>query len=277
MARRTTDQEDNFLDNPSDDFLDRFSNNSLEKFLQKLPRIGDKTKRVLIIAASAILAILVIALATYFLPKGSTNSHTSHKAKRNLTSESEIVAAYNKGKYKDIVPGLEKLVEADGNNLKLREMLASVYLLTGDNKKAYDQYQAILKIKPDDAETLYKTGVLLEHTNREKEGITYLIRATQAAPNVVLFHIELARAYTKAKLYADAVNEWKNVLKLLPPADKTRANVLAEMAGIYIGQNDFAQAKEIIATGLAIDPDNQTLRMLETKIGGQIQTPQRRS
>jgi hypothetical protein len=88
---------------------------------------------------------------------------------------------------------------------------------------------------------------------------------------VILFHSELARADTRSKYYSNAIDEWKKVLNLLPPADKLRSSVLAEVANVFILQNDFVQAKGVIATGLSIDPNNEALKALESRTGGQIQ------
>lgn len=223
-----------------------------------------------------LLAVVVVA-ATIFLgirlwPASSSNQHKAQSdTMQSKLDEKRLIEAYNKGEYKAVIPDLQKLVESQEGNLEARDMLATSYLLTGDNKRALEEFEAILKLKPNDVEMLYKIGVLLQHTGRTNEAITYLNRATKAAPDVALFHSELARANTKAKYYADAIEEWKAVLNLLPPGDKARANVLAELADVYIAQNDLIQARGIIATGLALDPENEALKSIEAKIGGQIQ------
>lgn len=223
-----------------------------------------------------LLAVLIV-IATIFLgirlwPASSPNQSKAQNATaQGELDEKRLIEAYNNGEYKAVIPDLQKLVEGQEGNLKARDMLATSYLLTGDNKRALKEFEAMLKLKPNDAETLYKIGILLQRTGRTSEAITYLNRATKAAPNVVLFHSELARANFKAKYYADAIEEWKTVLNLLPPGDKARANVLAELAGVYVAQNDLIQARGVIATGLALDPENEALKSIEAKIGGQIQ------
>lgn len=248
-------------------------NTFLDNFTDNFRKMDIKTKKMLLISVAAFAAVLVIVLAVILWPKASGGNNTQKQAATvDITKPNDIVDAYNKGNYKGVIPGLERYMGTNKDDLKMRELLASSYFLTGDNKKALNEYREILKAKNEDPETLYKIGIVLEQTGRDKEGIEYLSRAVHASPNTLLFHTELARASVKGKYYANAIEEWKNVLKLLPASDKARANVLAEIANIYIVQNDYTQAKGIIATGLAIDPDNQTLKALEAKTGGQIQS-----
>ncbi|WP_461373956.1 tetratricopeptide repeat protein [Candidatus Aquicultor sp.] len=225
------------------------------------------------ISLAVVLAICTIGLGIYLWPKGAPtdNGAQTQVTEKNDLDRKQIIDTYNKGDYKAVIPSLESFLAANKNDAQMREMLASSYLLSGDNKRASDEYQLLLKTKPNDAELLYKTGILLERMGRQNEAITYLNRAAQTAPNVILFHSEVARADTRAKYYDNAIDEWKKVLGLLPPADKLRSSVLAELANIYILQNDFVQAKGIIATGLSIDPNNETLKALESRTGGQIQ------
>jgi len=225
------------------------------------------------ISLAVALTVCTVGLGIYLWPKGAPtdNGAQTQVAEKNDLSRKQIIDTYNKGDYKAVIPSLESFLAANKNDAQMREILASSYLLSGDNKRAGDEYQLLLKTKPNDAELLYKVGILLERTGRQNEAITYLNRAAQAAPNVILFHSEVARADTRAKYYDNAIDEWKKVLNLLPPADKLRSSVLAELANIYILQNDFVQAKGIIATGLSIDPNNETLKALESRTGGQIQ------
>lgn len=248
----------------------------VDNLLNTFRNMDTTTKRVLLVLLAVFAAALVIVPMVILWPKGHRgNTPQKQAATVEITNPSQITDAYNKGNYKEVIPGLEKYIRANKNDLKMRELLASSYFLTGDSQKALNEYQDILKAKNEDPDTLYKIGVVLEHMGREKESIEYLSRAVHASPNTLLFRIELARASAKGKYYANAVDEWKSVLNLLPADDKARADVLAEIANIYITQNNYTQAKEIIATGLAINPNNQTLRDLEAKIGAQIQPASR--
>jgi len=239
----------------------------------KFQSIGANMGKALWISLAVVFIILAIGFTIKVWPKGAPveNKDSNNASQAVKVDKKEIIEAYGKGDFKAVIPSLEKYLSRNPDDQEMREILASSYLLTGDKKHAFKEYEAILEAKPNDPETLYKIGIVLQHMDRTNEAITYLVRATQAAPNVILFRSELARANTKAKYYAEAIEEWKIVLNLLPAADKARASIFAEIANVYILQNEFLQAKEAIANGLALDPTNEALKTLEAKIGGQIQ------
>ena len=259
-------------DAASEDILAPRTGDSLREALSS-PRMG----KVLWISLAAASVIIAVALAAYLWPKSAPPGSSGTQTSSGAINESKIANDYARGDYKAVISNARKLPASDmGANL--HEMLGTAYLMTGDNRHAADEYRAILKSKPNDADALYKIGVLLERTGRANEALGYLSRAVQAAPNVILFHTELARASAEAKSYSNAIDQWKTVLNLLPADDnKTRANTLAELANVYMMQNDLVQAKGIIATGLTLDPNNEALKALDAKTGQQIQAPPAKS
>ncbi|HEY3375433.1 MAG TPA: tetratricopeptide repeat protein [Candidatus Aquicultor sp.] len=226
-----------------------------------------------IIAIMAVVAIVVLAIGAGIIylitAPAPSKKQIAAVSKQDQITETQLIETYNKGDYKAVIPRMEMFTAAHKDNIKIRDMLASAYLLTGQIKQALDEYEAILKAKPNDAETLYKMGVLLEQTGRRNEAITTLDQATKAAPNVALFHAALARVDTKAKFYSQALDQWRAVLNLLPSNDTSRADVFAEMANIYILQNDVTQARGVIVTGLSLDPNNSTLKTLKATVDNQ--------
>lgn len=229
-------------------------------------------QKTLLITLAVLLVAIAIGLGLYFWPKTVGQDQADKNIQKpEITSKKAIIEEYNKSNYKNVIPGAENYLKSNKDDLKMREILASSYLLTGNSKKSLAEYQLILESKPSDAETLYKIGILQQRMGKQSEALSYLSRAVRAAPNVILFHAELARVSANSNYYPNAVEEWKSVLNLLPPADKARATVLAEIANLYILQDDLIQAKGIIATGLALDPSNETLRALEAKTGGPAQ------
>lgn len=230
----------------------------------------------LLIGIAVAVVVFAIGVGIFFWAKapGSDIKPQTELSKEDKITEAQLIESYNKGDYAAVIPRMEEFVAENKGDLKVRDMLASAYLLTGNDKQALDEYQEILKIKPGDAEMLYKMGILLERTSRRNEAIAALSQAVQSAPNVSLFHAELARLNTKAKYYTEAIDQWKAVLNLLPAEEKSRADVFAEMANIYILQNDYVQARGIIVTGLGLDPDNDALKALKAKADDQESSAQ---
>ncbi|MBS3909782.1 MAG: hypothetical protein KGZ93_09190 [Actinobacteria bacterium] len=240
----------------------------------------DRTQRIqpgigkaVVITLAVLILISLLGVGVRFFSKGpATDLAPQQNADQPIIDGKQaIIEKYNKGEFVEVIPSLEKYLSGNPNDQEVRELLASAYLLSGNGARSVQEYQTILKSKPGDADTLYKIGVVLQHMDRGNEAITYLNQAVKAAPDVILFHSELARANTRAKFYREAIEEWKIVLNLLPPADKARASALAEVANVHILQGEFALAKEAIANGLKIEPASDALLELEKKLGGQIQ------
>ncbi|HZD60268.1 MAG TPA: tetratricopeptide repeat protein [Anaerolineae bacterium] len=236
--------------------------------------IGSNVSKALWISLTVVFVISAAGLVVQVWSKGADDKKQvqSGASRSAEMSKREILEGYARGDYKTIVPDLEEFISHNPNDQEMREILASSYLLTGNSERSLKEYQAILKAKPNDPETLYKTGVVLQYMGRTNEAIDYLGRATRAAPSIVPFHAELARANSSAKHYAEAVEEWKIVLNLLPLDDTSRASAIAEIANNYMLQGELVLAKEAVTNGLAVDPDNEALKELESKIGEQTET-----
>jgi tetratricopeptide (TPR) repeat protein len=220
-----------------------------------------------------LLALIVIvaagAAAFYLWPNTPAMMKTNVSGDDELTV-TQITNLYDEGKFEPAAKALVKYVASNPSDSNMREMLASSYLMTGKNSEAINEYETILKAKPNDADLLYKVGVIKQKMDQQQDAITYLKRASEASPTVLLFKIELARANTKAKQYEDAIKEWKSALDLLPENDEARINVIAELANIYLIQTNFKEAQKILDNGLQIDPENTELKALVIKSGGML-------
>jgi tetratricopeptide (TPR) repeat protein len=222
----------------------------------------------------ALIAIAAIAAIVYFVwPKTPSIDNNSQTDGGELTV-TQITTLYNSGDFDKASTALAKYLASNPNDLAMRDMLASSYMLVGKNKEAISEYETLLKSKQNDADILYKIGVIKQRLGKQQEAIAFLQQASEAAPDVLLIKIELARANTEAKVYDNAIEAWKASLKLLPENDKARVGIIAELANIYLIKADFEKAKDVLEEGLAIDPDNATLKSLEIKSGSLLHKPE---
>lgn len=213
-----------------------------------------------------VLAMAITAGVTaYFVWPSSGGKREARSERRNYTKE-ELLTAYRKGEFKDIVPKLDAYLADHKNDYEARTMLASALVVTGNASRAVKEYQSLVDAKPDNADVLYQAGVAMGQLGRLKDAIDYLGRATKAAPNVTLYHAELARLLAKDKQYDAALSEWQQVLSQTPADDRYRATVYAEMASIYVAKGQAGAAKEIVDSGLQIDPQNDYLKAISDQI-----------
>jgi tetratricopeptide (TPR) repeat protein len=220
-----------------------------------------------------LLAFIVIAAAGtaafYLWPDSRAMVKTSVSGEDELTV-TQITNLYDEGKFEPATKALIKYVASNPSDQNMREMLASSYLMTGKNNEAIGEYETLLKAKPNDADILYKIGVIKQKADQQQDAIAYLKRASEASPSTMLFKIELARASTKAKQYDDAIKEWNAAMDLLQQNDKARVDIIAELANIYLIQTNFTQAQSVLESGLQIDPENTELKALVIKSGGML-------
>jgi tetratricopeptide (TPR) repeat protein len=229
----------------------------------------DSKSRITTILLALIVVVAAGAAAFYLWPNSSAMVKTSVSGEDELTV-TQITNLYDEGKFEPAAKALVKYIASNPSDSNMREMLASSYLMIGKNNEAISEYETLLKAKPNDADILYKIGVIKQKADQQQDAIAYLKRASEASPSTMLFKIELARASTKAKQYDDAIKEWNAAMDLLPQNDKARVDIIAELANIYLIQTNFTQAQKVLETGLQIDPENTELKALVIKSGGML-------
>jgi tetratricopeptide (TPR) repeat protein len=229
----------------------------------------DSKSRVTTILLALIVIVAAGAAAFYLWPNSPAMVKNSISDEDELTV-TQITNLYDEGKFEPAAKALIKYVASNPSDSNMREMLASSYLMTGKNSEAISEYETLLKAKPNDADILYKIGIIKQKMDQQQDAIAYLKRASEASPNTMLFKIELARASTKAKQYDDAIKEWNSAMDLIPQNDKARVDIIAELANIYLIQTNFTQAQAILEAGLQIDPENTELKALVIKSGGML-------
>ena len=221
-----------------------------------------------------ILAVVAITagVTAYFVWPTSAAKRKIQPSARAYTKE-ELKNAYRKGEFKDLIPKLDAYLVDHKYDYEARSMLASALVITGNASRAVKEYQSLVDAKPDNADVLYQAGVAMGQLGRMKDAIEYLGRATKASPNVTLYHSELARLLAKDKQYDAALAEWQQVLSQTPADDRYRATVYAEMASIYVAKGQAGAAKEIVDSGLQIDPQNDYLKAISDQIAASQPAP----
>ncbi len=230
-------------------------------------KYSNKRSRDLVIPVGVVMFVVVAtALAVILF------SNSSKKAKPKSTAKPsqklEGIKLYNQGKVKEALPKLEAYVSGHPKDIEARDKLASSYWLTGKSKKALAEYLKILKLKPGDADTMYRLGILYRQLNDTKKVGFYLKKAVKEKPEVAIYRSELAKWYSSQRKYDKAIEQWNKVLELGPDNNVYKANVYAELGDTYLLNNDVDQAREAFKKGLSLDSENQHLKTQLQKIGG---------
>lgn len=213
---------------------------------------------------------LVIVFIVFRAVNQSEGPTTKKPVSKEITAEKSRetgLERFNKGQIKEAIPALERAVQSAKADTGTKTALALAYTATNKPQKAEAQYEAILKDQPKDAPTLYRLGILKQQLNRPEESVALLERAVNADPKTAQFRAELAKAYGLAGHKDKALSEWQRVLKLTPPQDLYRATILAQMADIYLAQNQKEKAVSLYKDALAIDPANPYVKQQISRVG----------
>ncbi len=222
----------------------------------------------------AVVAVLLVAGAggvAFYLRSGKGKALTLPKAigakpaVKKTVSKAEIKRLIEQDKFEKAVGLLETFLKEHPGDVEAKELLASAYVITGDPGNATKLYREILETNPRDAETLYRLGMLYQQSGTLGEAVKYLRQASDNEPTVLLYVSELAKALARADRVPEAINQWNKALTLLSATDVYRASVYAEIADLYLRQNQPAQAATAIASGLRIEPGNERLKSLQAK------------
>ncbi len=213
--------------------------------------------------------IIIIILVVAFILFWFLRSGQSTKTKSTVTVETKnkAVALFNKGDFKKAIPKLKVYVNEHPGDIKARSILAQSYWLDGNNKVALNQYLMIIKIKPDDADTYYRLGILYGSLKENKRSISSLKEAVRINPKLAVFQAELAKAYARSGKYDQAINGWRRALDLTPESNSSyRAGIYAEIGNLYLLKNDSGNAGSAYEEGLKIDGNNEYLKSQLNKV-----------
>ncbi len=211
------------------------------------------TKKLVIVFG--VVAIVLVAIYAFW-PAGS---YKVVDRSGDLRMKSEAEGLYNKGKHKKALPKLTKYLRTNPDDIEARGMLAGSYMLSGELEKAIEQYESILKIDSDDADTRYKLGILLRQVGRVDQAVIELKRAAKQKPSQQ-FLSELAKTYAQKDRLKEAVSSWNKALEFTAGNTNARVSIYTDMGDAYMRMESRGKAKEAYRSGLDLDPNNDYLK-----------------
>jgi protein O-GlcNAc transferase len=131
-------------------------------------------------------------------------------------------------------------------------------LAAGDYAAAEQGFQAVLKIKPDNAGALGNLGVVYSHTRRYGKAIEVYTKALETSPEDPNLLLNLSLVYVQQERYEDARPLLAKLLKLTP-SDR-QARQLQATCEVYTGS--FYTALESLQALHSADPSNTRVLQL---------------
>lgn len=154
------------------------------------------------------------------------------------------------------------LAESEAASPQLEEKLGEAYLALARYDQAEKHLGSAVKRNPDSVIALTFLGVCLLHLGRPAEAADAFTRALAIDEGSPATHHNLAVCRFLAGDHAQGLEHCLHAIELKP--DYGLAITKAAVACIELGR--WAQARELIARGLELDPDDQALRQLSKRI-----------
>ncbi|MEZ0333602.1 MAG: tetratricopeptide repeat protein, partial [Gemmatimonadales bacterium] len=116
-----------------------------------------------------------------------------------------------------------------------------------DYERALREYEAGLRLAPNDIDLLASSALMEISTGRWEEAVEHLTRAQALDPRSLLVGRRLSYTYLRLRRYPEAIAASDRALAL----DPANATVLENKAMVYLGQGDLEGARRLIreATG----------------------------
>ncbi|TCS84150.1 tetratricopeptide repeat protein [Tepidibacillus fermentans] len=140
--------------------------------------------------------------------------------------------------------------------------LGEAYYSVGQFEEALKEYDEVLTQHPDQEEALYLKGLLLVQMGYPEKGIHYLKKVAKLQPENLDILISLVDAYERNHNHSEA----QNVLEKILTIDEYFLPALKRLGEIYLYQEEWQRAKEVLNKALEIDPDDITLHVMYAKI-----------
>lgn len=138
------------------------------------------------------------------------------------------------------------------NDPEVRLSYATVLESSGKEVEAMAEYQEILRIDPDNAQTLYSLGLLEDRMGRIDKGLSLLHSAVLLDPQNFLIHYDLGVLYAKKEDFKNSAIYSKNALEHTSNFAEAYNNYGYALA--QLGR--YSEALEAVDKSLLLKPDS---------------------
>jgi tetratricopeptide (TPR) repeat protein len=150
----------------------------------------------------------------------------------------------------------------------LRHKLATALALQGDVRGAFEQFNEVVKLAPQDgpdetaAKAHYSIGVLLASAGRGREAVTHLQAAVKFNPNYLEARQGLGDALSRAGQPDASLAQYFEVVRLNPRAGEARFGY----AMALVRMNRYREARDWLAESTRLQPDDFQLQHALTRL-----------
>jgi len=146
-------------------------------------------------------------------------------------------------------------VEHDSTKIEYRELLAQIYINTGQLEKAANQYSAILNIDPHNVTATFTLAQILERARpKESLNLYYSLLSRQGPTWEVL--MQIAQLNSALQQFDKSAEALEQMMKL----DPSNLAIKQNLSGVYLQLKKYDKALGLLNDVLEKNPDNIMLR-----------------
>ncbi|OIQ19652.1 MAG: hypothetical protein BM556_03975 [Bacteriovorax sp. MedPE-SWde] len=156
---------------------------------------------------------------------------------------------FSEGKYRGVIPHLERLLAIDEDNLNLKVRLGVLYTEIGKVDEAKGVFKEILKVVPDSDKVLYYLASLYQQSSDSEEAIQYFSKIDESSALYHESNIQIAQILNVLAM-EDRFERNKNnenrlisfISKKSQKSDVLNVELSVILAGYLEANKDFGQA-----------------------------------
>jgi spermidine synthase len=152
---------------------------------------------------------------------------------------------------------LEQVVAQAPTSAPLRSRLAKRYFLLRDYRKAAEQYNSFLQLKPNIAAAWNNLGICYQKLEQFEKAVGALQQALKYDAAFVPAYINLADSYSRLSNFTAALQNLQKVLPISPPSQ--RVFIYDRMAKAYLMQKQYDLALEAIQKAIELAANEPAL------------------
>ncbi|HEY4903524.1 MAG TPA: tetratricopeptide repeat protein [Candidatus Sulfotelmatobacter sp.] len=147
-------------------------------------------------------------------------------------------------------------VKNDPSNFEAHYNLAAMLQARGQLDDAVSEYEAALRLRPDDAVANNAMGAALLANGRPQQAIAFLAAAVEARPDYFDAHYNLGNALAQLANFEGALRQFRLAIQEQPKDANAEANLGSALAEL----GRFGEAKSHFERALKIDPNHSLAR-----------------
>lgn len=161
----------------------------------------------------------------------------------------------NLGKIEPAIEVLQKAKKLDPNDQETRQLLAHLYLVSGNTKNSLQEYKYLYQNDPDNIDISYKyAGLLLKETEKTDKVQQILQKVLKQDPDQIPALEELAKIQLEKGNIDSARTYFDKLVKLDPDNEK----YIRIRARIAIGEKDIQTAIYLYERLIELNPDEES-------------------